>query len=666
MLRRALLTTLLALVLAAVGTLGAVPALAAAPKPFGHDCTLEHGVRFCPTTTDAARVRSFDGTPIDVDVTLPPRGNGPFPTIIMLQGYGGNKTSYEATSPQGDGSITYDWNNVYFAQHGYAVLNPTTRGFGNSCGGGPQKAATYAPGTPCANGYIRLDDTRYEVRDYQTLLGKLVDEGISRPNQIGTTGISYGGGGSSDLAYLRDRIRLPDGSYAPWRSPHGTRLSIGAAWARWQFSDLVDALLPNGRYLDSQVPSTTQSLSPVGVPIQSYISGLYALGEASGYYCGGGPGSTPCRNRDANLTLDLAEVMKGLPLGPDGEGAIAGIRAHDDAAGISLAGGRAAPLLLQNGWTDDLFPPEQGIRIYNQLRALHPGAPVSLQFGDLGHSRGSNKPRVNRAFNAQGDAFLDHYLKGSSGGPAPGEVTAYTQTCPQSTPDGGPFTASSYPRLAAGHVTIPGRAGQTFTGDGGNPQTAAAFDPIAGTTDACKTVAAQHETNVARYELPTKSGFTLLGLPTIKAHIGYSGSFPQIDARLWDVDNQAGTQRLITRGDYRVSDQAPVSGQRDITFQLHGNGYHFAPGHTVKLELLGRDAPYYRMSNGEFSITVSNLSASLPTPTSATVGGGVGGGIVGGGIAGRPGAGGPCGGGGGGGAGVAGGGGGGGGGGCYR
>jgi hypothetical protein len=33
----------------------------------------------------------------------------------------------------------------------------------------------------------------------------------------------------------------------------------------------------------------------------------------------------------------------------------------------------------------------------------------------------------------------------------------------------------------------------------------------------------------------------------------------------------------------------------------------------VKLELLGRDAPYYRAGNYPFSVEVSDLSAVLPT-----------------------------------------------------
>ena len=84
--------------------------------------------------------------------------------------------------------------------------------------------------------------------------------------------------------------------------------------------------------------------------------------------------------------------------------------------------------------------------------------------------------------------------------------------------------------------------------------------------------------------------------------------FGEIAARLWDV-LPSGEQRLISRGVYRLTENQ--SGQ--ITFQLHGNGYQFAAGDTVKLQLLGRDTPYYRASNGVFSVEVKNLTVSLPT-----------------------------------------------------
>src|SRR5436190_19848017 len=117
----------LAALAATVGLLVPVAGAQAEPAPFGHACSEMNGVRFCPTTDLASRPASFDGTPIDVDVTLPATGDGPFPTILLLHGLGGSKTDFEGTrSPS--------YSNWFFAQHGFAVVTPTARGFGNSCG----------------------------------------------------------------------------------------------------------------------------------------------------------------------------------------------------------------------------------------------------------------------------------------------------------------------------------------------------------------------------------------------------------------------------------------------------------------------------------------------------------------------------------------------------
>ena len=66
-----------------VALIAAPAAWGADPQPFGHECTQENGVRFCPTKHDEERVPSFDGVPLDVDVTLPENGDGPWPTIVM-------------------------------------------------------------------------------------------------------------------------------------------------------------------------------------------------------------------------------------------------------------------------------------------------------------------------------------------------------------------------------------------------------------------------------------------------------------------------------------------------------------------------------------------------------------------------------------------------------
>src|ERR687893_1416868 len=88
-----------ALLACAVATAALAPAgaEAAPPAPFGHACEPRNGVLFCPTRTLADRVPSFDGTPLDVDVTLPPdaKQSHPLPTIVIMHGWGGSKQSYE-------------------------------------------------------------------------------------------------------------------------------------------------------------------------------------------------------------------------------------------------------------------------------------------------------------------------------------------------------------------------------------------------------------------------------------------------------------------------------------------------------------------------------------------------------------------------------------------
>jgi fermentation-respiration switch protein FrsA (DUF1100 family) len=575
-----------------VAIAGAASAQAAEPGPFGHGCKAQNGVRFCPTETLAQRVHTFDGVPLDADVTLPPSGEGPFPTIVMLHGWGGSKTDFESTTPADDGNSTFDYNNIYYARHGYAVLNYSARGWGNSCG-----AASSREDPGCKEGWIRLADQRYEARDTQYLLGLLADEHVAKAGALASTGISYGGGQSIELAYLKNRIRLPNGEFAPWTSPKGKALSIKATYPRWPWSDLVDALTPNGRFLDTEIAPFAQSYEPFGVEIQSYVAGLFALGNASGFIAP--TGADP----EADLSKWFAATNAGEPANPEDETIAKQIYTYHQGYGLS---GTPAPMLLESGWTDDLFPPSQSLRVYNATHALKGYA--ALMVGDLGHSRGSNKENTDHAFNEEAAGFLAARLQRTGKVPANGSVTAYTQTCPQSAPGGGPFTAAKWAKLHPHAVKFGSAAAQTLTSAGGNPTIAAEFDPIGGTSDACKTVKAETEANTANYTL-VSPGFTLLGLPTVTASIKTIGPFGELVSRLWDV-LPSGEQRLISRTVYRLNENQTGT----ITFQLHGNGYEFAKGDTVKLQLLGRDAPYYRASNGAFSIEVSNLTVSLPTP----------------------------------------------------
>ena len=589
------------LLLAGLVAILALPATAqAAPEPFGLTCAAQDGVRVCKGNGSTQRVPSFDGIPIDADVTLPPTGDGPFPTISMMHGYGNDKTDFEASTPEGNGTKTYHYNNVWFAQRGYAVLNYTARGFGFSCGTDAGKGAS--PG--CAQGWIHLKDRRVEAHDTQHLLGLLVDQGIADPNALGVTGISYGGGESIELAFLRDKTQLSDNSYVPWTSPgKGIPLSIKAAWPRWPWSDLVYSLLPNGRFLDFDNTTNDKSRFPLGIPIQSYIEGLFALGVTEGYYAP--PGVDP----RADIVTWNTRVAAGDPTDDPLSGQIAD-EIYNFHQGFGCSGcGTPVPLLIENGWTDDLFPPREALRIYNSLRAADPSADVTLQFGDLGHDRGQNKPNADRHLTTRARSSSTSTSAATPpAAPAPGSVTTFTQTCPADADAGGPFTASSWHAIHPGAVRFASTETHELPSTGGNPATGQAIDPISG-GGACGTVPDEDDPGTATIAGRPSSGYTLMGLPTVRATVQVTGDYAQLDSRLWDLAPD-GNRTLVSRGAYRL--EAGQNGQT-IVFQLNGNGWRFERGHVPQLELTGRDAPYLRPSNTPFTLSVSNVVVELPT-----------------------------------------------------
>jgi len=584
---------------ACVATALAAAPTAAAADPFGHACRIESGVRFCPTSEDSQRVPSWDGVPLDVDVTLPRFGSGPFPTIVMLHGFPGHKGSLEAVDASGRQTPggapvarLYHRNNVFYAQRGYAVVNYSARGFGRSCGIPDSRSGE------CARGWTHLFDQRFEARDTQHLLGLLVDEGIARPGGLGVTGESGGSVQALQLAFLRNRVRLPSGRLAIWRSPRGRRLLVNAARPTLAGHDVVAALLPNGRFLDF-LPARVESLAPLGVPNRAFVSGLLSAAHAQQAFL-----APPGADGTADLERWSERVLAGEPLGADASAIANELTIFHSASRLT---GIPAPLLIQNGWSDDLFPISEGLRVYDSVRRRSPFASISLQFGDTGNPRGGAHPNQEASFNDQAAVFFDYWLRRRGRPPAPGSVVAWTQACPRDVSGGRRLYGRSWALLRPGAVRLGSAGAQTVTRDGGNPQTAQALSPSFGGSDACRPTLAEVAPGTAIAQAPTR-GFTLLGRPTVRATIATTGPFGQLDSRLWDVAPN-GVQQLITRGAYRLTPNQ----RGTVLFQLNGGAWTFAPGHTVKLELVGNEEPYLRASNGAFSVTVSNLVLELPT-----------------------------------------------------
>ena len=546
------------------------------------------GVRVCHgdgigPKGDDLRLKSFDGTPLALFVTLPPApASGPdggYPLVIQSHGWGDPPRGPDDT--QYGGPSARQW-----AEEGYAVVQLVARGWGDSCGSINSRLLNLAG---CMNGYVRRADFRYEIRDAQHVAGLLVDEGIADPNRIGAHGESYGAGTSLALATLNDRVMNADGTLSPWTSPKGIPLHLAAAAPFAGWSDDT-ALAPNGRWLDTQTTATNRT-SPVGVQKMSIGRGLFTVGMQGAYYAP--PGGDP------DMMLEFALATAGEPYEKPPVQAVlrAGAQFH-------------SPLFLANGFTDDVFWADQVLVYFNLLRSLYPSAPVQVLFGDIGHQRAQSKPADLMLASARIHDFLAYYLKGA--GPQPAmDVTALTQTCPKSAPSGGPYTAATWAALHPGVVSFSSKPAQTILSTGGDPKVSRAFDPVSGGASCTSTSAADEGRGVATYRLPTPtgSGYTLLGSPTVTADLKVTGEFAYIAGRLVDVDPATNTKTLVARGAYRIDPKTPNGRQ---TFQLSANGWHFAAGHIPQLELLGRDAPFLRPSNGVFSIAVSNLELRLP------------------------------------------------------
>jgi hypothetical protein len=382
-------------------------------------------------------------------------------------------------------------------------------------------------------------------------------------------------------------------------------MEIAVAAPEIPWTDLANSLMPNGHTLDYVADAPYLKRGRVGVMKQSFVSGLYATGQATSNYAP--PGTDP----GADLVNWFALINAGEPYdqNPAAQSIISEITAHHSSYYVDDTEA-PAPLLISNGWTDDLFPPDEAIRFYNRTRTNYPAAKISLFFMDYGHQRGQNKPADVAVLHARQDAWFDHYLKGV-GSPPSTDVEALTTTCPNSVPSGGPYFGTTWADLAPGEIRTASAAAQTILPGSGDPSRGQAYDPIAG-SGACATAAGSDQAGTATYRLTAPSGgFTLMGSPTIVADINSQGPTSQVAARLLDVDPVSGNATLVARGLYRPEINVGTDPTKQV-FQLHPDGYYFAANHVAKLELLPSDSPYGRASNGQAPVTVSNLELRLP------------------------------------------------------
>lgn len=559
------------------------------------------GQRWCGTgrhnanNSTRSSVESFDGVPIDVNVAFPPAPesgpDGPWPLMMVFHGYGGGKLNF---------SSLQRW-----LDRGYAVFSMSNRGFHESCGTASSQGAD--PDCP-SGGFVRLNDTRYEVRDAQEFAGMLVDQGVVDPEAIGASGGSYGGGMSMALAALNDRTMLPDGSLTAWESPvEGTPLGLAVALPNIPWTDLAYSLAPNGSNID--YIRDASYFGRFGVMKQSYVTGLYVSGSsAPGYYLPAG------QNLSGNINGWFELLNNGEPY----QGQAAAQTLIDEItvnhSSYYIDHSRSpAPLLISSGFTDDLFPANEATRFYNRTKSEYPNQEIGLFFGSFGHPRGQNKSAETSDLAELENEWADYYLGGIGSKPA-SEVTAYAQSCPSDAAPGTDATAPTWGAIAPGEVRFTSRRVRTVSPEGGSRTVAEAFDPISG-DGACAAAPGEPESGVASYDLPaaTGSGYTVMGSPTVIARIAQSGINSQIAARLVDVSPDGTIKTLVNRALWR-----PAATSDHQVFQLQPNGWKVEAGHHLRLELLPGDysgttlANFGRPSNDQQTAKVSDLEFRVP------------------------------------------------------
>lgn len=611
-------------------TAAAAPPLDCARKTFPFlkppETGPEQSFRIC-----TGRVKTKDQTGrLDVTVTLPPRGDGPFPLVVLLHGLGGSKYSYESTFIEGEGGRRH-YNNLWFAAQGYMVLTYTARGWDlpNPASESPcidrdpqsvdddsaEEQVLYSGPSPAC--YIQIAHLRHEIVDTQYLVGRLVDgtlldaPGVRAQRKIGVTGVSYGGG----QTWLLTRKNQ-------WKSPKGATVRVGAAAPLIGWTDILDALAPNGRASDEDPPQsfTDRAAEPIGVK-NDYVDVFYD--------------AVKFRGTDFIEVVDYLKDWKtafdfGEPYtGPIIEDAVTKLLKMRSAYFVPKKNAFDTPILAIQGFTDGIFPAVQALKMYNKLQAEPTPPEMKLYLGDWGHPPAQNKQAETNYIAALVNDWFRFYLKGKGDQP-PLNVEARTNEC-DSDEIGelyrGPDWASLENPALAWVGTGPDGSVATPAGDP-HAQTlvpsdgSADNDPNGVPDSSCRrTDSAVDEDNYSHSWLLSgpPAPVTMMGLPEVSltANPSDGDADMYVAAHLWDVDHGISEspdddrQTLVTRGIYRLDgDEA-----QPVSFKLFGNAYTFPDGHSIKLELTADDGPSfqtYKKGTEEGEIDISNVSLTIP------------------------------------------------------
>ncbi len=539
----------------------------------------------------------FDGTALDADLALP--ASGPYPLLVFVHGWGGSKGDGKPSPSSG-----YPGDD-FLTSKGYAVLRYSARGFGKSWG------------------QTNLASVEVEIRDLQALVSAVVDDPRFRvlPEKVGVFGASYGGGHSWLIA-----------TRPIWTSAKGRRVRVAAVAPIVPWTDLLYSLVPNGWPAESRAPLGTMKLS--------YVTGLFATGKRL-------DPDRPYDNYIPLLPELYARVMAGEPYEAGGvrdpileEGSreLTEVRSPAWQTGwlraIRNDPSLRTPVFQVQGWTDDLFPVTEALRMYRLVKEAVPNYPIKLYFGDIGHPRAANKKAELDLVEGMLLAWFDYWLKGK--GPHPSFDVVTSTTLPGEVFDPALLVRAEGPRaLAQGEVRLEASGPFLLLNQAAQPGGLAA-DPIvqAAAAEAGLSLleplaprlvqAGSLTPGSARVERPVRDllgpgeeRLWYLGQGRVRLRGSFAGTDAQFDVRLWDLFPD-GTPRLVDRGTLKYLGNP---GPFDVEIELFGNSWVFPADHTLLLEVSNVDFPYLRPNNLASSTVLDGISAALPVRRAAPSGG---------------------------------------------
>lgn len=500
-------------------------------------------------------IPTTDGYQLQAYVAVP-AGSGPFPLVVMPSSWGVTDVEYvgEANS---------------LASDGFIVISYTSRGFGVGCSLDPR----------C--GYIDIAGP-LTVDDASTVITWALNNTPANPNEIGISGISYGGGVSLLAA------------------EHDPRIKAVAALSSW--ADLVASLDAN------QTPSSQ------AIGLLSFASYL------------GKPGTLMQQVNLDVLKSDYAGAVQQVQNDPD-------TPSRSAINNIAAINANKPAVLLANAFEDSLFVPGQLITFYNRLTV-----PKMLLFTHGDHTTaeiGGVLGFPNEIYTAVNEWF-EHYLKGMQNG-------IDTQLPVQLKSQTGVWsTFADWSAVQQGQVTynltqpkgllglLP--TGSLSTGAGGSWQYGITGGYL---TTATTGVAILSGALTGYLQLPPPVALALVsranaavwtgpvlaqaeyltGMPSLRIEITPTTSNVTLIAYLYSVNASTGIGQLITWKPYTLSNVATGVPQT-VSMNLEATDWEIPAGNQLALVIGTRDIRYAGVTPVGSAVS---FGSSVATPSTLTV-----------------------------------------------